>query len=120
MIQIKGITLSISGTMGELIAEAGTVVHRVALSIREAADSAGVDDTDKLKEFADDLTDAVFLTKEEYVEKKKAELFADLDDEDLPEELKDIIKNQIEKLQEKMREKEAEDGGDYDDIEMPF
>ena len=110
MIKVNGPSVSIRGTMGELMAETVSIVHHVALSIRKAADSADLDSADKLKEFIDDLTDAVFLTKKEMAEKKKAELFADLDDADLPEELKDIIKNALEKLQEKIREKEAEDG----------
>lgn len=117
MIKIDGPNVSIRGTMGELMAEAVAIVHHVALSIREAADSADVDAADELKEFADDLTDAVFLTKEEMVEKKKAELFENLDDAGLPEELKDMIKNSLEKLHEKIREKEAEDGGNDDGAE---
>ena len=112
MIKVEDGNVSISGRMITLLAETEEIVHAIAGSVREAAQECGLDEAEKLKEFADSLADAIFLSNEELIAKKKKKIFDEIDDDDhLPEGLKKILHGLFDYLEEKKGEKD----GDNDD-----
>ena len=118
MIKAEEGHVSISGRMITLLEETEVIVHAIAKNVRESAQECGIDEAEKLKEFADSLADAIFLSDEELTAKKKKKIFDALDDDDhLPEELKAILHGLFDYLEEKKGER---NGGNDDDIEMPF
>lgn len=99
MIKVDGPRILIRGNLGDLLSETIAIVNSMAGNIREAAEECDMDIADRLKEFADDLVDAVLMTREELTSKAVNMLKKDIEDSDMSEETKTAMMELIESLE---------------------
>lgn len=104
MIKVEKGMVSIMGHMGTLMAETEVLVHAMAKNIREAAKEAELDEAERLKIFADSLTDAVFLDDYELAHKKLDRIKSEMG------EVSEEVQNAMDALMELIEGKEEDDG----------